>query len=166
VVHRHSPVDRVEVVQRALRTIRGGDYRAHDRSKTEVSDYKKQFATDAKEDDFFDLRPLLREHLRFSSQPEYGLEASDILVNVIRRSMSGNFQRRGWLPIRSLMIHRAEQYVRIISLREDSREEQRVPYRRMLNDFRRRRSPPHGRRAVSTSVAFVFCMSRGEWRSV
>ncbi len=114
----------------------GGDYRWHDRFKTEPSAYKLQFVENPEEGEFFDLRPIMTEDFRFSSDPEFGLEAADILTNTVRRSMSGNFDRRGWMALPQLMIHRKSHYIRLISLSQEERATFRVPYTRVLNDFR------------------------------
>ena len=66
--------------------------------------------------EYFSLNLVLKEDFRFSSAPEFGLEAADILVNAIRRSLAGNLGRQGWLPIRELMVHRTEHYIRLISM--------------------------------------------------
>ena len=114
----------------------GGDCRWHDRFKTEPNEYKLQFVQDPEKGDFYDLRPIMKEDFRFSSDPEFGLEAADILTNTIRRSMSGHFGRRGWMALPALMIHRNDHYIRLISLSQNVGAIPRVPYLRVLNDFR------------------------------
>src|SRR5690606_38497604 len=114
--------------------VEGGDYRWLDRFKVTPGEYKRQFVKDEGRGDFFDLKLLLQEDLRFSPDPEEGLEIVDILVNALRRSLAGNFSREGWLPLRTLMIHRKEHYPRMIALSHD--EAPAVPYMHVLTDFR------------------------------
>lgn len=113
----------------------GGDYRWHERFRTEPSEFKRQFVNDPERGQYFDLKPILQENFRFSSAPEYGLEAVDILVNAVRRSMAGNFRREGWLPIRKLMVHWGQHYIRMISLAVGERSPPSVPYAKLLSDF-------------------------------
>jgi hypothetical protein len=114
----------------------GGDYRWHDRFKAEPSEYKMQFAKDSEKGDFGNLRLVMTEDFRFSSDPEFGLEAADILTNTVRRSMSGHFGSRGWLALPQLMIHRKDHYIKLISLSQEEHATPRVPYAKMINDFR------------------------------
>jgi len=60
----------------------------------------------------------------------------DILTNTIRRSMSGNFDRHGWLAIPQLMIHQNGHYIRLISLMPEEPSTSHFPYMKVLNDFR------------------------------
>jgi len=113
----------------------GGDYRAQERFRTELSEYKKQFMKDPKKGETFDLRPVLKEDFRFSWEPEYGLEAADILVNAVRRSLAGNFQREGWLPIRELMVHLSKHYIQLISFAPADRKPPELAYKKVLSDF-------------------------------
>lgn len=116
--------------------VQGGDYRWHDKFRTEISEFKKQFVKNSERGDFFDLKPVLGKSVRFSSDPEFGLEAVDILVNAVRRSLAGNFQRGGWLPIRSLMIHRSnEHYIKLVGIGAKELKPIVVPYKSVLKDF-------------------------------
>jgi hypothetical protein len=60
----------------------------------------------------------LLQNLRFSSQPETGLELVDILVTATRRALVGNLQFAGWQNIRRLMVHRPDHYIKLIVLGE------------------------------------------------
>ena len=115
----------------------GGDYRWQERFRTRPSDYKLRFVNDSQSGKFFDLRMLMTEDFRFSSDPEFGLEAVDIVTNTIRRSLSGNFARAGWMAIPQLMIQRASHCIRLISLSRESASAQRLPYAKVMDDFRR-----------------------------
>jgi hypothetical protein len=114
----------------------GADYRWHERFKTEPSDYKMQFVNDPKKSEFSDLRLVMTEDFRFSSDPEFGLEAVDVLTNAVRRSMSGNFSRRGWVALPQLMVHRNEHYIKMISLSSEIQVSSKAPYMKVLNCFR------------------------------
>jgi hypothetical protein len=79
----------------------------------------------------------MSESLRFSSKPEPGLELVDILTNAVRRGMVGNLKFEGWKNIRSLMIHRKSQYIRLLSLaRKVAGPRTDVPYMSMLRHFK------------------------------
>jgi hypothetical protein len=115
--------------------VEGGDYRWHEKFRVEPNEHKLQFANVSETSEFFDLEPVLKKDFRFSSSPEFGLEAVDILVNAVRRSLAGNFRREGWLPIRKLMIHRNTHYIRMISLAAEKTKSNPVSYKRVLSDF-------------------------------
>jgi hypothetical protein len=130
------PMIEMKSLKEPFITVEGADYRWHEHLKTQPSAYKKRFIERPDESDWFSLNPLL-EDIRFSSSSEYGLEAIDILVNAVRRSLAGNFSREGWLPLATLMIHRSQHYIRLISLSSNESLAPRVPYRQVLSDFRR-----------------------------
>lgn len=120
----------------------GGDYRWQQRFRKRPSDYKLRFVNDSEKGEFFDLSMVMTEDFRFSSDPEFGLEAADIVTNTIRRSLAGNFTRAGWMAIPQLMIHRASHCIRLISLARESTSSHRIPYAKVMDDFR------HGGRAM------------------
>jgi hypothetical protein len=70
------------------------------------------------EDEGVDGGLILKEHLRFSSDTEPGLEMVDILTNAIRRALTGRLAKEGWSDIRGLMIHRKEPYIGLVGLKE------------------------------------------------
>lgn len=124
----------------------GGDYRWHNRFRITPSDYKLQFVKDPQRNHFHDLKMVLTEDFRFSSEPELGLEAVDIVTNAIKRSLSGNFRRDGWMALPQLMIHRNSHYIRLITLSGETNSSHRIPYSKVIDDFRRggRRMLPQG----------------------
>lgn len=130
------PMLESKTFQKPFITIEGANYRWHNRFNTEPSEYKKQFVKDSENGEFCDLRLVMTEDFRFSSDTEYGLEAVDVLTNTIRRSMSGNFSRAGWLSIQKLMIHINTQYIRLIHLAGDLQIPKNFPYNHVLSDFR------------------------------
>ena len=122
--------------QKPMIGVKEGDYRWQDRFKGAPGDDKLQFAKNPDEDDFFNLRMIMTEDFRFSPDPEFGLEAVDIVTNAIRRSLSGNFGRAGWMGIPQLMIHRDTQYISLLSLSRKSHSSHPIPYSHVLDDFR------------------------------
>lgn len=83
----------------------------------------------------FDLQLLFRESFRFSTEVEPGLEMVDIVTNALRRAVTGNLKPQGWLPLRTLMIHRKDAYVRPVSLLFEDQKLAR-PYSKVLQAFR------------------------------
>ena len=114
----------------------GGDYRWQERFRVQPNGYKLQFVNDSEKGDYFDINMVMTEDFRFSSDPELGLEAVDIVTNTIRRSLSGNFSRAGWMAIPQLMINRASHCIKLISLVREGALSHQVPYAAVLRDFR------------------------------
>lgn len=124
-----------KTISHPLRRFKGGDYSAQERFRSTLSEYKREAYGAPGHGEYFSLNLVLKEDFRFSSAPEFGLEAADILVNAIRRSLAGSFGRQGWLPIRELMVHRTEHYIRLISMAPDDGKPRSVPYKAVLADF-------------------------------
>ena len=122
--------------QRPMLGVKEGNYRWHDRFKKTPGDEKLQFAKNPERDDFFDLKMIMTENFCFSPDPEFGLEAVDIVTNAVRRSLSGNFRRAGWIEIPQIMIHRKGHYIRLITLSKKNYSVDRIPYSNVLDDFR------------------------------
>ncbi len=114
----------------------GGDYRWQERFRVYPDGYKLQFVNDSEKGEFFDVNLIMTEDFCFSSESEFGLEAVDIVTNTIRRSLSGNFSRNGWMAIPQLIIHRASHCIRLISLAREGSLSRQVPYAAVLRDFR------------------------------
>lgn len=114
----------------------GGDYRWHDRFRKIPNDYKLQFVKDPRKSYFHDLKMVLTEDFRFSAEPEFGLEAVDIVTNTVRRSLSGNFRQHGWRALPQLMIHRNTHYITLITLSQETPPPHRLPYSKVIDDFR------------------------------
>ena len=114
----------------------GGDYRWNERFRVQPSEDKLKFIKDPVKGEFDNLGLILTEEFRFSSDPEFGLEAADIATNTIRRSLMGNFSRHGWLAIRQLMIHRPPLCIRMMSLAHGHEVTPSTPYMEVLKDFR------------------------------
>jgi hypothetical protein len=86
--------------------------------------------------DFFNLRPILSDDFRFSSEAEPGLEAADIIANATRRALSGNLREFGWNEIPTLMIHRRDHYLRLMSVADKDKGQPSLPYADVINAFR------------------------------
>ncbi len=82
-----------------------------------------------------DLQLMYGESFGFSSQPEPGLELVDIVTNALRRGLVGHLGEAGWLPLRSLMIHRSDVYVSPVGLIAYDDRSLAKPLRRVLNRF-------------------------------
>ncbi|MBL0947593.1 hypothetical protein [Brevundimonas sp.] len=89
------------------------------------------------------------EDLRVSSSNGMGLELVDILTNGLRRALRGHLGPTGWLPIRTLMIHRKQQYMEFVSLnREDSYEMEYSPVVRAFRQGGRNMGTPSLYRSI------------------
>ncbi|MEQ8334295.1 hypothetical protein [Nisaea sp.] len=84
--------------------IEGGNYSFQKHLESELPKYLKAHAQKQSRGEAVLLRPIFTEDLRFSSEPEPGLEAVDILTNGIRRALVGNLRKSGWGPLPSLMV--------------------------------------------------------------
>ena len=117
-----------------LGVLEGADYSHFNRYQTKLSDDLKQYVDDPEHDNADNLRMILGESFRFSSDPEPGLELVDILVTATRRALSGNLEALGWSAIPSLMVHRKHQYISVSGLAEDVYTTPR-PYFPVLSHF-------------------------------
>lgn len=85
--------------------IQGLDYRVFERRFLKPTpEYLKGFGF--KDETGIDLGALLRDHFRFSSKAEHGLELADIVTNAFRRAFNGNLKAYGYARLPDLMIHR------------------------------------------------------------
>jgi hypothetical protein len=83
-----------------------------------------------------DIKRLMMEHFRYSSESETGLELVDILASAARRALVGSLQVSGWGALPSLMIHRRQHYIHLVKL-HDRPTEPNVQYVRVLQRFTR-----------------------------
>lgn len=113
-----------------------GDYRHFERFFMELPEYLRTHVTpEIAQRAGLDLQAIFRESFRFSSAPEPGLELVDIVTNALCRAIKGNLGETGWLPLRSIMIHQREPYVRAVSLGFDDVKVS-TPYFRVIQKFR------------------------------
>ena len=97
------------------------DYSHFERFRMEIPEYMKPHIPPNPRrrggNETTDLKKLLMESFRFSSDPESGLEMADIVVNATRRAMTGNLRIQGWGSIRRLMIAaKPQHYIGVITL--------------------------------------------------
>jgi hypothetical protein len=118
-----------------------GNYSHFSRFHSEmgISDYYKQFINNLPNDapPPIDLKKLLTESFRFSSQPEMGLELVDVVTNAVRRALVGNLSHDGWKDIASIMIHEPPHCLQFISLERLNQEAVTRRYRVILDGFAR-----------------------------
>ena len=113
-----------------------GDYHHLDRFFMELPRYlTDQVKPDLADKVGLNLQLIFRESFRFSSDPEPGLELVDIITNALRRGLVGNLGDEGWLPIRTIMIHRSECYIALLGV-TDTRSVRDQPYNSRLNHFK------------------------------
>lgn len=95
--------------------LEGADYSAF-RQKFEkpMPSYLVEFGF--KDEPSIDIKKIMTESFRFSSDAEPGLELVDIVTNATRRALQGSLGRDGWSGIPRLMIHQRGQYINLISL--------------------------------------------------
>jgi hypothetical protein len=97
---------------------------------SETPDFLRPFGF--KDETGVDLRRLLKESFRFSSEAEPGLELVDVVTNATRRALRGNLRVEGWQHIPPLMVHRKGQYLHLVCLTLPERERRRPPYSRVV----------------------------------
>ncbi|WPO43177.1 hypothetical protein [Tardiphaga sp. 42S5] len=78
---------------------------------------------------------VLSESLRFSTDPEPGLELVDILTNATRRALRGNLQSGGWGEIPTIIINRKPQNIQLLSLDDAVPESALLPYASVVKAF-------------------------------
>jgi hypothetical protein len=81
------------------------------------------------------LGMVLSESLRFSTDPDPGLELVDILTNATRRALRGHLQPEGWKEIPTIIINRNPHNIHLLSLDDSVPETARLPYGRVVKAF-------------------------------
>jgi hypothetical protein len=116
----------------------GADYSHFDRKfSTELDEFHKSLKPDSHMGQGTDIKKVMTDSFRFSAEAEPGLELVDIVTNAVRRGMMGNLERAGWKDVPSLMIHRKDHYIRLLTLAMDkTRTAHVVPYAAMLQHFK------------------------------
>lgn len=82
-----------------------------------------------------DLQLMFRESLRFSSDPEPGLELVDIITNALRRALNGKLPESTWMHLSRLLIRRSDFNVRPVSMSFDDEMTSR-PYSYVVQKLR------------------------------
>ncbi|TWB19557.1 hypothetical protein FBZ99_101330 [Rhizobium sp. ERR 1071] len=126
-------------IERPADLLPGGDYRHFERFFiAEVPEYLRDKVPpgDRTRGAGVNLQLMYGESFRFSSDPEAGLELVDIATNALRRALVGNLGQSGWLPLRRLMIHRSDLYVKPVGLMRDEDRKLAPELAKVMNKFR------------------------------
>lgn len=110
----------------------GGDYRHFKRFDSESPDWLPTPKGAA--NTTTDIKLLMMEHFRYSSECEPGLELVDIVVSATRRALVGSLKIAGWKDLPTLMIHRRQHYIHLVSLHGRSTTTQ-IGYKNVLRRF-------------------------------
>jgi hypothetical protein len=129
------PALQSETIKRPFIHVEGGDYSRHDHLRKKVPEYLKPHVRNPEGGNFMSLNPVMTEDFRFSSAPEAGLEAVDIVTNAVRRSMKGNFAPAGWRCIPQLMINRKGGCIGLTSIWGKEVDARSLPYLHVVRDF-------------------------------
>ena len=130
------PITQSRSLRQPMNHFVDGDYTYFQRFEMTVPEYLWPHINNPRERIGLDIKKILTESFRFSSDSEPGLEMVDILTNATRRALMGNLGIQGWANIRQLMIHRKKHYIRLISL-ENAPKGHRYPYMQVLRHFSR-----------------------------
>jgi hypothetical protein len=110
----------------------GGDYQHFKRFDSESPDWLPTPKGAA--NTTTDIKLLMMEHFRYSSDSEPGLELADIVVSATRRALVGNLKMSGWKDLPTLMIHRPQHYIHLVALHGRSTTPH-IGYRNVLRRF-------------------------------
>lgn len=119
-----------------LDILEGADYSHFDRFRMIASDYKTR-VLGLKDRKVTNIRAIIRESFRFSSDIEPGLELIDVVASATRRALSGRLGQDGWRYIPRIMINRRGCYVHLINLGPEELWTTGRPYDAVLRHFRR-----------------------------
>lgn len=123
-------------IREPMACVEFGDYSYFARHIGDIPDWLPPREPSARaSDDAINLRSVLMEDFAFSAGSEFGLELVDILTNATRRALIGNLQPQGFAPIASLMIHRTQHYIRVVSLGPEPEVRVRVPFGQVLHRY-------------------------------
>ena len=111
--------------------LEGADYSHFDaKFISETPDYLREYGFE--DETGIDLRRLLKDSFRFSSEAEPGLELVDVVTNATRRAVQGNLRSEGWRHVPRLMVHRNGQYLHLVCLTPPDRKRDRPPYSKVV----------------------------------
>ncbi|WP_315751461.1 MULTISPECIES: hypothetical protein [unclassified Bradyrhizobium] len=132
-----KPALQSKMASAPLGLLKIGDYSHMKRFELdEISDFMKDMLKPKPDGPKpMDLGLVLSESLRFSKDPEPGLELVDILTNATRRALRGNLQPEGWQEIPSIMIARNPTTIRLLSLDSKIPESMKLPYGKAVMAF-------------------------------
>ncbi len=130
------PVTQARTLREPFVRVRGGDFSYQDKFLTEPYEYLIPSIDSSSAEEFLDLRPILTNDLRFSSDAEHCLEAVDVIANATRRAFHGNLKDFGWNEIPTLMIHRRDHYLRLMTVAATDKGRPPLPYVNVIDAFR------------------------------
>jgi hypothetical protein len=132
-----KPALQTKFAMKPMASIKVGDYSHMARFQFEaVSEFHKKIVKPKPDGPRpMNLGLVLSESLRFSKEPEPGLELVDILTNATRRALRGNLQPEGWREIPTIMVRRKPQNIQILSLDKSVPETAKLPYGRVVKAF-------------------------------
>jgi hypothetical protein len=132
-----KPALQSKMARDPMGSLKIGDYSHMKRFEfDEISDFMKDMLKPKPDGPKpMNLGLLLSESLRFSTDPEPGLELVDILTNATRRAFRGHLQREGWQEIPTIMIARNPNTIHMLSLDSNIPESMRLPYGKVVMEF-------------------------------
>lgn len=128
------PIIQSKSFRNPIKQLESGDYSYFKRFYTDIPEYIKPHLNDPSEQLGLDMKLIMKESFRFSSDPEMGLELVDILTNATRRALIGNLYKTGWENIPNLMIHQKNNYIKLVGL-GDFNSVKTVAYKDVLRHF-------------------------------
>ncbi|WP_288586636.1 hypothetical protein [uncultured Methylobacterium sp.] len=128
--------------RKPARLLKGEDYSFFERSfgAEALDEYMQQFVhpiPSGEDIHPIDIKKVLGESFRFSSDPEWGLELVDIVSNAVRRALKGNLNEGGWGLIPSLMIRRPRHYISVVALHRRDTQPKDINLINVMNVFGR-----------------------------
>jgi hypothetical protein len=138
-----KPALQSKMARDPMGSLKIGDYSHMKRFEfDEISDFMKDMLKPKPDGPKpMNLGLLLSESLRFSTEPEPGLELVDILTNATRRALRGHLQLEGWHDIPTIMIARNPNTIQMLSLDSKIPESMRLPYGKVVMEFHDRAKP-------------------------
>ena len=132
-----KPALQSKMARDPMGSLKIGDYSHMKRFEfDEISDFMKEMLKPKPDGPKpMNLGLLLSESLRFSTDPEPGLELVDILANATRRALRGSLQPEGWREIPSIMIARKPNTIQMLSLDSGVPESMKLPYGKTVMAF-------------------------------
>jgi hypothetical protein len=132
-----KPALQSKMARDPMGSLKIGDYSHMKRFEfDEISDFMKDLLKPKPDGPKpMNLGLVLSESLRFSTDPEPGLELIDILTNATRRALRGNLQPEGWQEIATIMIARNPNTIQLLSLDSNVPESMKLPYGKTMMAF-------------------------------
>lgn len=121
--------------RKPLNLFEEGDYSFFSRFDTKPDEFHSEaFGLDPNRT-VTDIKLLMTESFRFSSDVEPELELADIITNSTRRALMGHLDFKGWSRIPEIMVGRRDHSIRVITL-HDKEIAGRLPYEAAIMRFK------------------------------